>query len=104
MKLTMLLCNLKKPLAAQRLETPGKKLCIKLQITSKAAITTSDVAHKMTQALRSIQDEFGNIIIIKNNKNNTLQQFKFDEPEDFANDQLVCLVVWQLLLSKTDDD
>jgi hypothetical protein len=54
-----------------------QEMCIILQITSKAAITTSDVAHKMTQALRSIQDEFGNKIIIKNNKNNTLQQFKF---------------------------
>jgi hypothetical protein len=61
-----------------------QEMCIKFQITSKTAISTSDVAHKMTQVLRSIQHEFGNKIIIKNNKNNTLQQFKFDEPEDFA--------------------
>jgi hypothetical protein len=59
-------------------------MCIKLQITSKAAITTTDVAQKMTQVLQSIQDKFGNKIIIKNNKNNTFQQFKFEEPEDFA--------------------
>jgi hypothetical protein len=61
-----------------------QKMCIKLQITPKAAITTSDVAQKMTQVLQSIQDKFGNKIIIKNNKNNTFQQFKFEEPEDFA--------------------
>ena len=61
-----------------------QEMCIKLQMTSKAAITTSDVANKMTQVLRIIHDEFGSKIKIKNNKNKTIQNFKFDEPEDFA--------------------
>jgi hypothetical protein len=61
-----------------------QEMCIKLQITSKTAITTSDVAHKMTQVLESIHNKFGSKTIIKNNKNNTIQSFKFDKPEDFA--------------------
>jgi hypothetical protein len=66
-----------------------QEMCIKLQITSKATITTSDVAHKTAQVLGSIQDEFGNKIILKNNKNSTLQQFKFDTPEDFAKNYVI---------------
>jgi hypothetical protein len=66
-----------------------QEMCIKLQITSKAPITTSDVAHKTAQVLGSIQDEFGNKIILKNNKNSTLQQFKFDTPKDFAKNYVI---------------
>jgi hypothetical protein len=83
MKPMMLLCNPKRPPAAQLLETPGKRCAFNCKFTSKTAITTANVAY-MTRVLESIHDEFGSKINIKNNKTITSKAFKFDEPEDFA--------------------